>query len=62
MEAYFECLMTEPVASVRAILGHFIFFHPSLYGWQWSDSSVYYEQFIRFRWFSLGDYLCIKSK
>jgi hypothetical protein len=34
MEAYFECLMAEPVASVRAILGHFIFvfIHPYMDG------------------------------
>jgi len=34
MEAYFGCLMNEPVASVRAILGHFIFvfIHPYMDG------------------------------
>lgn len=34
MEAYFDCLMNESVASVRAVLGHFIFvfIHPYMDG------------------------------
>jgi hypothetical protein len=34
MEAYFDCLMNEPYASVRAVLGHFIFvfIHPYMDG------------------------------
>ncbi|HVY53209.1 MAG TPA: Fic family protein, partial [Gammaproteobacteria bacterium] len=34
MEAYFNCLINEPVASVRAVLGHFIFvfIHPYMDG------------------------------
>lgn len=34
MDSFFECLMSEPVASVRAILGHFIFvfIHPYMDG------------------------------
>lgn len=34
MEAYFECLVNEPVASVRAVLGHFlfVFIHPYMDG------------------------------